>query len=728
MTRVGILGAGMAGLSCAWLLRQRGVETIVFEKQPYVGGLARSFDWHGFDCDFAAHRLFSRDEYALEQLLNLVPMGRHLRRSQLYFNGHWMRDPFDVSQLLTKASPLIQLDILRTYLTRPKNLPQDSFEAYVVANYGRRLYEFFFRPYTEKLFGIPGRDISVSWAQTKVRLASPFDRFKQSTKTKFSYFYYPLHGGYGAIPQKLYEEVRDAVHLNTTVTGLERTDSRITGVNYIRDGEACSAEVDILISTLPLTLTARMLGHQIPLSYRKVDAVYLLLNRPFGSDNHWIYFMDDDISVNRMVEFKNMSPLDKPEETSVVCAEVTQDHDRVEQRVVDDLVRTRFIRPDEVLDTMVLREDFSYPVYSRDYEAVVARTGELIGQFENLHVVGRAAEFKHREVDDNFAAAVEKVNELMEGIEEKPVVVEPVWPAEPEIPQIWGVILAYNNMDDTLECLESLTHVTFSDLKVVLVDNGSTDATVATVRERYPTVHVIENGKNLWVPAGYNVGFEYALQQGADYILLLNNDTTVTENMIDLLLAEARQDPKAGILMPTVAYYDEPEAVWASGARYRKFPPAVIMQTQGDRLQDLPQLIEYAPSCGLLIRRAAFEKAGLFDPGYLFLNDDWDFCERVRAHGMTIKYVPEARMYHKVSRSTGGPASPLFWQVFAESNVRFYRRHGQPAWLSVPVHVGYIFLREFVVKGNWRFLRPFLRGVQDGYRKPLGSIPQVGTS
>ncbi len=85
-------------------------------------------------------------------------------------------------------------------------------------------------------------------------------------------------------------------------------------------------------------------------------------------------------------------------------------------------------------------------------------------------------------------------------------------------------------------------------------------------------------------------------------------------------------------------------------------------------------------------------------------------------------------MYHKVSRSTGGPASPLFWQVFAESNVRFYRRHGQPAWLSVPVHVGYIFLREFVVKGNWRFLRPFLRGVQDGYRKPLGSIPQVGTS
>jgi GT2 family glycosyltransferase/protoporphyrinogen oxidase len=727
MSRVGILGAGMAGLSCAWLLEKQGVETIVFEKQPYIGGLARSFKWHGFDCDFSAHRLFCHDEYVLEQLLNLVPMGRHIRRSQIYFNGQWMRDPFDVSQLFTKASPLVMVEILRTYLTRPKDLAEDSFEAYVVKNYGRKLYQFFFRPYTEKLFGIPGDQISVRWAQTKVRLANPLDRFKQSTKTKFSYFYYPLHGGYGAIPEKLYEAVQDKVLLETTVTGLERSEEAITGVIYKQNDVESVAPVDYLISTLPLTLTARMLDKKYALDYRKVDAVYLLIDRNYASDNHWIYFMDDDIAINRMVEFKNMSPLDKPDNMSVVCAEVTQEYENVAERVAADLVRTGFVKPAEILDTFVVREEFAYPVYNQRYEDTLEQAARDFGQYKNLHVVGRAAEFKHREVDDNFTAAVDKANELLSEIKAAKVDIRELPMTTPQLdrdPVVWAVILAYNNVADTHECLDSLQQTTYP-LQIVLVDNGSTDDTPNLTRAKYPHVHVIENGENLWVPAGYNVGFEYALAQGADYILLLNNDTIVLPDMVDALLAEGEKDAKAGVLMPTVAYYDQPDEIWASGARYRQFPPAVIMQTQGERVQKLPELIEYAPSCGLLIRRETFEKVGLFDPNYLFINDDWDFSERVRAHGMTIKYVPAAKMLHKVSRTTQGPTSPLFWRVFGESNTIFYRRHGQPAWLSVPVHVGYIFLREFVAKRNWRFLFPFWEGVKSGLKKPLVAVPRM---
>ena len=727
MTNIGILGAGIAGLSCAWLLNQEGFENItVFEKRPYAGGLARSFDWHGFECDFAAHRLFTRNEETLQSLLQLVPMGRHIRRSQIYFNGHWMKDPLDALQLITHASPKIGFNIAKTYFTRPKQLEEDSFSSFVIHKYGTGLYDFFFRPYTEKLFGISGENISASWGRTKVRLASPFDKFRQSTKTKFNYFYYPLRGGYGAIPDTMYQSLKDKILLNTTVTGLETTSSQITNVLYEQNSETKSLPVDILISTLPLTISGRLLNIDVPLTYRKVDAVYLLLNKPFASDNHWIYFMDGDVSINRMIEFKNMSPIGKPEDCTVLCAEVTEDHTDVVEKVISDLNRIGFCQRSEIIDTLVIREDYSYPVYSKDYESIVDSIQTKFAEKNNFYVVGRAAEFKHREVDDNYDAALECVNNIMTKVKQPLSYTNSLLPKdEKKAKSVWAVVLAYNNIEDTIECIESVQKTTYANLEIILVDNGSTDETVSIIRAKFPNVHLIENGENLWVPAGYNVGFKYALENQADYILLLNNDTTIPENMVESLLLHAENDPHVGIVMPKVAYYDNPDDTWASGARYRKFPPAVIMQTGNDRVQEQAGFLEYAPSCGLLITRDAFTKAGLFDPGYLFLNDDWDFCERVRTHGLKIKYAPEIKMLHKVSRTTKGPQSPLFWRVFGESNVRYYRRHGRPAWASVPIHVGYIFMREFIIKGNWKFLNHFIDGVKTGMTKPLGQIPQV---
>ncbi|MCP4288865.1 MAG: hypothetical protein GY792_31325, partial [Gammaproteobacteria bacterium] len=186
-------------------------------------------------------------------------------------------------------------------------MPETSFENYVLMRYGQGLYDFFFRPYTEKLFGIPGEEISVLWARQKVRLASPFDRFRENTKTKFQYFYYPVQEGYGAIVNRMHEEIQDKVLLNTTVVGLEKDGDALTTVVYEKDGQQEKVAVDHVISTLPMTLTGKMLGMALPLAYQKVDAVYLHINRPYLSENHWVYFMDGDVAINRMVEFKNMS-------------------------------------------------------------------------------------------------------------------------------------------------------------------------------------------------------------------------------------------------------------------------------------------------------------------------------------------------------------------------------------------------------------------------------------
>jgi protoporphyrinogen oxidase/GT2 family glycosyltransferase len=726
MKKVAILGAGIAGLSSGWLLKQRGVEFKIFEKQSYVGGLARSFVWNGFHCDFAAHRLFTTNENVLHELLKLVPMGRHVRRSKIHLRGHWLRDPLDVLELSTHLSVRERIRILWAYFFRPRNLAEDSFESFVLKRYGQGLYNYFFKPYTEKLFGIDGKDISVLWARQKVRLANPLDSLHENTKTKFQYFYYPVQNGYGAIAEALYATIRENVYCNVTVKGVETEGDHITKVRYEQDGKTIEEEFDAVISTLPLTITGRMLGFQFPLNYQKVETVYLHINRPSLTDYHWIYFIDDTVAINRMVEFKNMSSVGTPAETTVVCAEVTQLQEKPVEKVTRDLVKAGLLRPEEILDSMVLREEYGYPVYDRVYDMTLKSAQESLGQIKNLFTIGRAAEFIHREVDDNFGAAVERIPEIINSLEGQEAIGKTMTeaiPAKEEEPLVTAVVLAWNNYADTQECLQTLAKSDYPNLQTILVDNGSEDGTPDKVRQEFPQVLVIENRRNLGVPAGYNVGFIQALKGGADYVLMLNNDVTVPPGMVSGLVRIAEDDSETGMVMPKVLYYGSDTEVWSSGGKYRAFPPAILMTDKSPAAADTLRMIEFAPSCGLLIHRRAFERAGLFDPGYLFMFDDWDFSTRVRASGLKIWYTPTAHLWHKVSRTTKGPTSPKFWHTMASSSVRYYRRHGRPAWLTMPLHMGYIILREFVWKRNWAFWKYFWDGVQEGLQKPLGPYP-----
>ena len=725
--KVGILGAGIAGLSVGWLLSRRGVDVTLFERQPYVGGLARSFRWNGFSCDFAAHRLFCSDERVLQQLLALVPMGRHIRRSRIRMHGKWLHDPVNVGELALQFFPGTAARIALTYLFRPRSGLVESFEDYVTHRYGSELSEFFFKPYTEKMFGISAGQIALDWAVRKVRIAGPLDGVRPSSKTKFSYFYYPIEGGYGAIAAKLAAELGDRIKTETSVVELRAEETSITGITYQQGGQTRFDEFDQVVSTLPLPVLGRMLGKEFPLSFQKVEAVYLLIDRPFVSDNHWIYFMDRESVINRMVEFKNMSSVSCPTRQTVLCAEVTAKCDDVVERVVEDVVKTGLIVRSDVLDSLVVREPFSYPVYDTRYRETVASARVALSRFRNLHLLGRAAEFEHKEVDDNFGSAVELTERI---IASDQIVASPrpspVAPSPQVSPLVYAVILCLNNLVDTLQCLASVSNMDYENLRIVLVDNGSTDGTAGVVAERFPNVEVIGTGRNLGVPAGFNIGFSRALGVGADYILMLNNDTTVAPDMLRELLEVSQADSTVGIAMPKVLYYDHPDVVWSAGGRRRRFPPAIVFiglgRSDDDRFSELKK-IEYAPSCGLLIQRRAFQLAGLFDPGYLFYYDDWDFSERVRAHGMSIAFVPRAKMWHKVSRTTRS-RSDLYWRTWGESCVRFYRRHGRPVCLSLPIHLGYILLRE-VLKGNARSLGHFLQGARSGLSRPLGPIPTL---
>lgn len=721
--RIGVLGAGPAGLFVAWMLRQRGMDVTVFEARPYVGGISRSFRWHGFTCDLGAHRIFTYNDSILRHLLSLTPMGRHIRRSRLYLAGKWIHDPANIVEILYRYFPTPAVRLMLDYLLRPRHISENSFNDFVHRRYGIALNEFFFRPYTEKIFGCPSDQISADWARRKVRISGPLDFLRQSSKKHFAYFYYPISGGFGAILERIYQDIQDCVKLNSPVRALETSGGRVNAVVYEEKGIYRCEFFDQVISTLPLTILGKLLGYDFPLRYQSIDFVYLLINRPLVSDYHWIYFIDRDFAINRLVEFKNLSAVDQPHDQTVLCAEVTDKYANVLQQVADDIVRCGLVRSDEILDLMKVHEEYAYPIYDLTYANQLGCVRQILSQFSNLYILGRSAEFQHLELDEIYGNALSLANRLA------PVtslaITEVPMEESSKAPVVYAVILAFNHYEDTRECLKSLEETDYEALSIIVVDNGSSDGTPNKIRAEFPNVQVIETGRNLGVPWGYNIGFSCALRMGAEYILMLNNDTVVDPQMLRYLVDAAQSDPEVGILMPKVLYYHNPEVIWAVGGRHRTFPPAhvIVGQNRPGAAFDKPFYLEYALSCGLLIHRRAFEKAGLFDPGYFFYFDDWDFSQRVRAHGLKILFVPEARMWHKVSKTTrDANKEALFWKVWGESSARFYRRHGRPVFLSVLLHIGFLMTRE-LLKGNGRMLRYFWAGVREGLSKPLGPIP-----
>ncbi len=409
--RIAVLGGGISGLSVAWLLKNRGIDVRLLESSDQVGGLARSFEWHGVKCDIAPHRLFTNDQDTLRTLLDLVPMNAHKRKSKIFMGNRVIRDPINPIELVLKFPPKTSISLVWGFLFRP-NLPEDSFESMALNNFGRGLYDFFFKPYTRKLFGVSPREISAAWGKQKLRSSGLADAFKRNSKTFFKGFYYPEQGGYQAISNAFYEDISDSVTLNAKVTGLEQSQKGISAVKYEHNGREQKFECDRVISTIPSTVLGHMLGHQINLRFKPVQIVYLNINKPRVMSYHWIYFGDGDVVINRLAEFKNFSGDHNAEDNTVLCAEVTVETDNPVEHVLTALEKYRLIDRNEVIDSLVVPIKCGYPIYDKGYETQRIDALDFFNGFNNLHLVGRNAEFRHIDIDEDFASANLLINRL----------------------------------------------------------------------------------------------------------------------------------------------------------------------------------------------------------------------------------------------------------------------------------------------------------------------------
>jgi GT2 family glycosyltransferase len=249
------------------------------------------------------------------------------------------------------------------------------------------------------------------------------------------------------------------------------------------------------------------------------------------------------------------------------------------------------------------------------------------------------------------------------------------------------VVLNWNGRDDTLACLRSLALLRGARPSVIVVDNGSADGSVTSIRQQHPEVELIETGRNLGFAGGNNVGIRRALESGADYVLLLNNDTEVDPGLIDAFVAAARQRPDAGVFSAKIYFHADPQRIWYAGAAWNSEAARFDQVGEGELDDGRPafsRLAEtaYACGCAFFVSAARLREIGLLDEKFFLYFEETDWCFRARAAGHPSVFVPEARLWHKVSVSFGGEGSPLALYFLTRNRLLWARKHGNPAQRS----------------------------------------------
>ena len=295
-----------------------------------------------------------------------------------------------------------------------------------------------------------------------------------------------------------------------------------------------------------------------------------------------------------------------------------------------------------------------------------------------------------------------------------------------QFPLVYVITLTWNQKEDTLSCLESLTRMTYPRCRFLVVDNGSVDDTLNALARQFPDVEVIANSRNLGFQGGFNVGLRHALDRGAEFILIINNDTYVAPDLLSILLSHT-DDDDVGMLAPKIYYADEPTRIWSVGGD--RHPWTFEMVDKGDNEIDEGQWDEvlerdYLVGCALLMRCSLLQTVGLFDEGYHpIYYEDVDLCVRARAAGFRLLLVPAARMWHAVSASSGGANSPRERYLMARNSVRFFRKHIRGwRWLAViPYRVGSAVktVARLVFRRRYRAAFSYLQGLYHGLTVPL---------
>ncbi len=294
------------------------------------------------------------------------------------------------------------------------------------------------------------------------------------------------------------------------------------------------------------------------------------------------------------------------------------------------------------------------------------------------------------------------------------------------------IILNWNGLEDTLACLASLNRLDYPAYDIVVVDNDSSDNSVATIRTAYPQVTLIEVGDNLGYVGGNNIGLEWATKAtGAGYALLLNNDTEVAPDFLKLLVQAAEEDPAIGIVGPTIYYFDRPDVIWSAGGvidwGLGLTSMSGIDEVDRGQFGPSPRPVDFVTGCALLIKMPLIEQVGMLDPRFFAYYEETELCVRVSRAGFKILHVPPAKIWHKIS-PVAREASPQVHYYMTRNRLLFLKlsQAGLAPWLNTLLFDYTRTLLSWTIKPRWRHKAPqrraMVQAIKDYGRGHFGKV------
>ncbi|HUG52473.1 MAG TPA: NAD(P)/FAD-dependent oxidoreductase [Vicinamibacteria bacterium] len=442
-----VVGGGPAGLTAAIHLVRSGAAVTVVERGSTVGGIARTEEYKGFRFDMGGHRFFTKLPEVQRLWEELLP-GDFLRRrrlSRIYYRGRFFHYPLRPLEALRRLGVVEAARIVASYVRwriRPSAV-EETFEQWVTNRFGRRLFETFFRAYTEKVWGMPCSELRAEWAAQRIKnLSLPsillgfIGRRREVVASLIEEFHYPRRGP-GMMWQAAAAEVErggGAVRLGRDVTRIIWEPGRVTGVEVRHGGVVELVGGTDVISTMPVTEFVKRLDPPPPahvlaaagaLRYRDLLIVCLIVDRPSLFPDNWIYVHDPAVKVARIQNFKNWSPdmVPDPGKTSLGLEYFCNEGDpmwRASDRDLVDLGRSELERiglgrARDVEDGCVFRVRNAYPVYDGAYAAQLATIRRFMEGLANCQTVGRNGLHRYNNQDHSMATALAAARNLLYG-------------------------------------------------------------------------------------------------------------------------------------------------------------------------------------------------------------------------------------------------------------------------------------------------------------------------
>lgn len=429
--KVAVIGAGPAGITAAYELAKQGVEVDVYEASDSVGGMSKSIRLWNQTVDIGPHRFFSNDTRINKIWLEVAQRDYRMvnRLTRVYYKRKFFYYPvklFDALKNLGIAEASVSaFSFLKEKIAPTKD--QGTFESWVTQRFGKRLYEIFFKEYTEKLWGIKCTDLDSDFAAQRIKKLSLWEAFKgaiskgssKKHKTLVDIFAYPI-GGTGMIYERMAEAIRQKggkVLLKTPIEKIITHNKTATGVQLI-DGTV--KNYDVVVSSMPLTLMVSRLT-DVPaqiadncrnLKYRNTIIVYLHVNGTDLFPDNWLYINSNDVRTGRITNFRNWVPqLYGNEKSSILALEYwcydedeiwKEDNARLIELAKKEIKITGLTKDAEILDGYVYRIPRCYPVYATGYKEQLQPVEDFMKTYKNLLSIGRYGAFKYNNQDHSI--------------------------------------------------------------------------------------------------------------------------------------------------------------------------------------------------------------------------------------------------------------------------------------------------------------------------------------